>query len=178
MSSRQWLELALYSVPVVLLTFGTWRAMGSVPRTLWRMVALEASLALVVLEPQGWFVAPWTPLHVISWTFLLISIYLVVDAVCRLLGLGKPRGWPEKTTVLVKSGPYRYIRHPMYASLVYFVWGAVLKELFPTGVLLALVATAAAWASARAEEAENLRKFGRAYADYATHTKMFVPFIW
>ena len=117
-------------------------------------------------------------LHVISWVLLLASLYLVIDAVRRLLGLGKPRGWPEKTTVLVESGPYRYIRHPMYASLVYFTWGSLLKQVSATGVLLTLIATAASWASARAEEAENVVKFGPAYADYARRTRMFVPFVW
>ena len=46
MSSRPWLELALYSVPVILITIGSGRAMGFGPRGLWRFVALEACLAL------------------------------------------------------------------------------------------------------------------------------------
>ena len=42
---------------------------------------------------------------------------------------------------------------------------------------LLFMATASLVITAKAEEGENLRKFGDAYTDYLNETKMFVPFV-
>ncbi|MCK7540462.1 MAG: hypothetical protein MZV63_61010 [Marinilabiliales bacterium] len=44
----------------------------------------------------------------------------------------------EKTTELVTSGIYRYIRHPMYSSLLLLAWGIWLKQ--PLAATLPVVA--------------------------------------
>jgi Phospholipid methyltransferase len=62
----------------------------------------------------------------------------------------------EKTTCLVRSGAYRIIRHPLYASLLALAWGAFLKAPSWLGLVLAAVATGAIYLAARAEEQENL----------------------
>jgi protein-S-isoprenylcysteine O-methyltransferase Ste14 len=45
------------------------------------------------------------------------------------------------------------------------------------GGLLALAATLFSIATARIEEADNVRFFGQAYRDYRKQTKMFIPFL-
>ena len=72
---------------------------------------------------------------------------------------------------------YRYIRHPLYASLLLLVWGALLKNLQVPGVALALAGSALLTVTARVEEAENLVKFGADYAAYMKDTRMFIPFL-
>ena len=57
------------------------------------------------------------------------------------------------------------------------VWGVLFKDPSLPGGLLALAATLALIATAKADEAECTRFFGPAYLDYMQRTRMFVPFL-
>jgi len=83
----------------------------------------------------------------------------------------------EKTSTLVTTGIYHYIRHPLYSSLLILAWGVFFKDPSWLAALLVLAATAALIATAMAEEAECARFFGPAYRDYMKQTRMFVPFL-
>jgi protein-S-isoprenylcysteine O-methyltransferase Ste14 len=72
---------------------------------------------------------------------------------------------------------YHYIRHPLYASLLYLAWGIFFKSPSLLDGCIAVVATAFLYATARADENECLVKFGGEYAEYMKATKMFIPFI-
>ena len=75
------------------------------------------------------------------------------------------------------SGVFKYIRHPLYCSLLLLAWGAFFKDPSWAGGGLALAATAFLQATAKVEEAENIRYFGAAYRAYMQQTKMFIPFL-
>ena len=83
----------------------------------------------------------------------------------------------EKTTTLVNTGIYHYIRHPLYSSLLFLAWGIFFKVPTWLGALLALAATLFLFATAKADEAECIRFFGPAYETYMKQTKRFVPFL-
>jgi protein-S-isoprenylcysteine O-methyltransferase Ste14 len=91
--------------------------------------------------------------------------------------VGRPKGGIEDTSVLVRRGAYRYIRHPLYSSLLLFAWGTFLKDPSLLSIFLAVVASAFLVATARIEEVENIRKFGDDYVTYMRETKMFIPFL-
>jgi protein-S-isoprenylcysteine O-methyltransferase Ste14 len=57
------------------------------------------------------------------------------------------------------------------------VWGVLFKDPSLPGGLLALAATLALIATAKADEAECTRFFGPSYRDYMQQTRMFVPFL-
>jgi len=57
------------------------------------------------------------------------------------------------------------------------VLGVLFKDPSLPGGLLALAATLALIATAKADEAECTRFFGPAYRDYMQRTRMFVPFL-
>jgi len=82
----------------------------------------------------------------------------------------------EKTTELVTVGAYRYIRHPLYSSLLFLAWGVFFKQPSWIGVSLAVTATFFLTMTAKMEEAENIRFFGAEYQSYMKQTKMFIPF--
>src|SRR5689334_12039889 len=42
---------------------------------------------------------------------------------------------------LVTTGPYGYIRHPIYAAICLFVWTGILAHLSPMAISLGIVAT-------------------------------------
>lgn len=150
-----------------------------------RFIAFEAILGLVVLNAPVWFVQPFSLPQIISWALLLYSAFLAVHAFWVFRQFGKvDKSIPEadrlafeKTTRLVTEGPYRFIRHPMYASLLYLAWGVFLKQITLLSGLLAILASLTLFLTAFYEERENLRIFGQEYAAYMHNTKRFVPFL-
>ena len=83
----------------------------------------------------------------------------------------------EKTSTLVTTGIYHYIRHPLYSSLLLLTLGIFFKAPSWLGTLLALAATLFLVATAKADEAECIRFFGPSYQDYMKQSRMFVPFV-
>jgi protein-S-isoprenylcysteine O-methyltransferase Ste14 len=80
---------------------------------------------------------------------------------------------------IVTAGPYRYWRHPIYASVLLFMWAGILAHrASPTLIDLALgaLATAMTIVRVRAEE-QLLRAAMPEYAAYADRTKRFIPFV-
>ncbi len=194
---RTWLILqatlfVLASAAIVYLSRRPLAARGS--HGFYRFFAWEAIVALVVLNLPVWFRAPFSPAQLASWLLLVGSIYPVVAAL-RLLrrvghapvpaGVGAARAQDdaaayefEKTSQLVCVGIYRWIRHPMYASLLYLAWGVYLKRpASPAGLVLVLAASLFLWLTARADEEECQRRFGPAYTAYMAETRRFIPYI-
>lgn len=77
---------------------------------------------------------------------------------------------------LVTTGPYRYVRHPIYAAALLFVWTGVAANASPLGVALGLVATAMLALRIVFEESLVRRRYPE-YDDYARRTKRVIPFI-
>jgi protein-S-isoprenylcysteine O-methyltransferase Ste14 len=150
-----------------------------------RFFAFEAILGLVVLNGKEWFNQPFSPPQIVSWLLLLGSAYLAIHAfwILRTYGASDSSIQDagqlafEKTTHLVTIGPYRFIRHPLYASLLCLAWGISLKQINLVSILLAIIASLALFLTAVYEERDNLGKFGDEYATYIQHTKRFIPFV-
>ncbi|OGU28902.1 MAG: hypothetical protein A2X67_13805 [Ignavibacteria bacterium GWA2_55_11] len=150
-----------------------------------RYFAWECMLAMFLVNMEFWFQIPFSPPQLVSWFLLIVSGVLAVHAAIYLRRHGQPDSSRqddtliglEKTTQLVQQGAYQYIRHPLYASLLYLTWGIFLKHPGWTVGALAAGATGFLVATAKADEAECLRFFGPSYAEYARKTKMFIPFL-
>jgi len=152
----------------------------------YRFIAWESILALVLINADRWFRKPFALLQLVSWLLLAISLLLVIYGVYSLRVIGKPDAARrdeahlmgiEKTTALVSVGAYRYIRHPLYSSMLFGAWGAFFKHPSWPAVLLAGTATLFTVITARVEEAECIRYFGPPYQAYMKRTRMFVPFL-
>ncbi len=151
----------------------------------YRFFAWEAILALTLLNLDRWFYRPFRLSQIASWLCLCVSLFLVIHGVRLLRLVGKPNRERteasllglEKTTTLVTVGAYKYIRHPLYSSLLFLAWGVFFKSSSWIGGGLAVTATACLTATAKVEETENAAYFGAAYADYVKRTKMFIPFV-
>lgn len=79
--------------------------------------------------------------------------------------------------MLVKSGIYRYIRHPLYLSLILFGTGVMLKNPGKIQIVFGVINIVALWITARIEEKEMLSKFGNEYREYMKNSRMFIPFL-
>jgi len=151
----------------------------------YRLLAWEAILALVLFNIDFWFDNWLSARQILSWVLLAISAYLITFSVIELFKSGKPGSTRidpgligiEKTTRLVKTGIYKYIRHPMYSSAVIGVWGVVLKNISAVSIILALLSVGFLAATAKVEESENIQYFGEEYRNYMKRTKMFIPYL-
>ena len=151
----------------------------------YRFFAWEIILAVILINLDQWFLNPLSWRQLFSWTLLVISIGILIPGLAGLRQMGRPNGEREdetllgleKTTRLVTNGIYRWIRHPMYSSLLFLVWGACLKQITWQSLVLTAAATALLTATACVEERENMAFFGSAYTAYQKRTRMFIPFI-
>jgi protein-S-isoprenylcysteine O-methyltransferase Ste14 len=142
-----------------------------------RFFAFEGVFILVLLNYKAWFIDPFSLLQIISWILLILSIYAVTAGFLLLKRKGKPDNNFENTSVLVKSGIYRFIRHPLYLSVFLLGTGVMLKNPGPVQIVLGIIVLIAIWFTARIEEKEMISKFGNDYRLYMKDTKMFIPFV-
>ena len=180
----QLVALAALSVPIAWISRASLRRPGT--HGFYRFFAWEAILGLVVLHVRTWFRDPFSRHQVVSWILLMVSFVPLAFGVRALRAHGNQAARREgdatllafeKTTALVDTGIYRYIRHPLYSSLLGLAWGVFFKAPSRLGGLLVGAATAALVATAKADEAECTRFFGPAYREYMATTKRFVPFV-
>ena len=82
-----------------------------------RVFALESVFILLLLNFKFWFINPLSPVQIISWILLILSAYVVITGYLLLKRKGMPDSNFENTSILVTSGIYRYIRHPLYLSI-------------------------------------------------------------
>ncbi len=150
-----------------------------------RFISWECILFLLVTNFTYWFDDPLSIRQIFSWVFLGYSLYLVIAGVLFMKKLGKPREerydktlFPfEKTTRLVESGIYKFIRHPMFASLLFLTWGTLLKNPQPYLIGVALISSVFLFSGMLVEEKENIDYFGEEYKLYKKRTRMILPFI-
>ena len=142
-----------------------------------RFLAFETLVVLVVRNIGEWFTEPWSPRQITSWIIFLASMALAAHGSQLLMSVGRARErLIEDTCRIVEVGAYRYIRHPVYASLMFFTWGVFLKDVAWGSGLLAAATTVFLFVTARLEEAHNLERLGVAYSQYMKRTRMFIPF--
>ena len=143
-----------------------------------RFFAFEGLLALGLLNSPVWFKDPLSILQITSWLLFIFSIYYAFTAFSLFQRHGKPGRNFENTTRLVTIGLYRYVRHPMYGSLLFLGWGIFLKSVTWQSFILILIISVALFITCKVEEKEMLKKFANDYESYLTKTKMFIPYIY
>jgi protein-S-isoprenylcysteine O-methyltransferase Ste14 len=141
-------------------------------------VALFVWLAIQVrkLDPRLGFELPsWvSPL---GWVLLVIGVPLGLNCIVRFVREG--RGTPalfDAPREFVASGPYRYVRNPMYVGGVSALLGSGLALRSPAIVLFALAAWALTHALVCFHEEPRLEKlFGESYAAYRRSVNRWIP---
>jgi protein-S-isoprenylcysteine O-methyltransferase Ste14 len=100
-------------------------------------------------------------------------------AVWARLSLGRNWGMPmsqKDEPELVTSGPYRFVRHPIYSGILLALLGTALATNLYWFIVLGVIG-AYFIHSARVEERLMTASFPAAYASYRANTKMLVPFV-
>jgi protein-S-isoprenylcysteine O-methyltransferase Ste14 len=80
---------------------------------------------------------------------------------------------------LVQIGPYRWVRHPLYLSMILILIGIsiALRSLWGLVGVFALFTPIAIFRARREEEA-LVKIFKEVWSSYAAQTKLLVPFVW
>jgi len=167
---------ALLSALAVAASLHAWRTRQAYG--FYRFFAFECLALLITWNAGHWFHDPFSRQQIASWTLFVVGTALAAHGSYLLRAVGmSQRRVIEETRTLVEVGVYRYIRHPLYASLMIFAWGVYLKGVDWASAILALAASAFLAATARNEEEHNINRFGGAYSEYMDRTKMFIPFL-
>lgn len=173
----------ILSLPVVFLSWRTLFAVES--HGFYRFFSWECVLWLFVSDYKLWFDDPLSIRQIFSWIFLFLSVYLVVAGVLLLKKKGKPLKNRdekelfqfEKTSELIDQGIFKYIRHPLYSSLLFLTWGIFLKNIDTSLLFVAVSSSLFLFFTAIFDEKECIKYFGNQYAEYMKRTKRFIPFI-
>ena len=86
---------------------------------------------------------------------------------------------PNEKLTLVSTGPYRYVRHPIYSALILAVAGTLLA-LEPTlrGVALLFFLSTVLRLKSLLEEKLLIEHFPNEYPDYKRQVKALIPFLY
>ncbi len=142
-----------------------------------RFFAFESIFILVLLNYKVWFSEPFSIPQIISWLLLILSAYIAVAGYITLKRKGLPDNNFENTSVLVRSGLYHFIRHPLYLSVFMLGTGVMIKQMGILQLCLGTVNLVAIYITARIEEKEMIARFGDDYKEYMKETRMFIPFV-
>ncbi len=113
---------------------------------------------------------PVAELAMLSVGFILLLIAAVGRTWCSLYIAGR------KNAELVTSGPYSMMRHPLYFfSLIGFFGAGLALELVTVAIGLVAVFALTHLPTMAAEEAKLSRRYGEAYAAYASRIGRLLP---
>jgi len=171
------------SIPIFLISWKSLKTKGS--HGFYRFFSWEAILVLLVFKIEYWFADPFSWHQIISWILLFTSLWFVLAGIITLKRKGKQKKVRtdknlyafEKTSELVTTGIYKFIRHPLYSSLILLSWGAYFKKPDPILPYVAIFAASFLFLTARADEKECIQYFGDKYKEYMKITKRFIPFL-
>jgi protein-S-isoprenylcysteine O-methyltransferase Ste14 len=127
----------------------------------------------------GWLGARFVPVSdAAGWVGVLLTAAGVAMAFWARWHLGT--NWSGVVTLkegheLIRTGPYRTIRHPIYTGILLALLGTAVA----VGEVRGMLALAIAWFSfcikARREESFLTQEFGPGFAEHRRHTGMFLP---
>jgi protein-S-isoprenylcysteine O-methyltransferase Ste14 len=146
-----------------------------------RSVAPRLALAIVVvvLLNGGWLDRHRTTAEPVAALGLLLFVLGLAVAVWARIHLGRNWGAPmsQKTEPeLVTSGPYRWVRNPIYTGIILALAGTALAVSLYWLIVTAFTGGYFVY-SALVEQQFLAAQFPDRYADYRRRTKLLIPFL-
>jgi protein-S-isoprenylcysteine O-methyltransferase Ste14 len=127
----------------------------------------------------GWLGVRFAPDNpVVEWLGVLLTAAGVGIALWARWHLGS--NWSGAVTLkegheLIRTGPYRAIRHPIYTGILLALLGTVVAQGEVRGMLAIAIAWLSFYVKARREESFLAQEFGPSFAEHLKHTGMFLP---
>jgi protein-S-isoprenylcysteine O-methyltransferase Ste14 len=109
---------------------------------------------------------------------VVVTILGLLFAVWARLTLGS--NWSGTITIktnhqLIRRGPYRWIRHPIYTGMLAALLAVAITQGLLSGAVGFALVFFALYRKARREELFLSQEFGEAFAEHRQHTGMFLP---
>jgi protein-S-isoprenylcysteine O-methyltransferase Ste14 len=149
----------------------------------WYVVAQIALIVMVFFGPRtysGWPI--WTPPFtwlgsIVGVILLAAGVLLLIAAIFRLGSNLTPVPYPKEQGILVETGPYRLVRHPMYCGgiLIAFGWAFLSHGWLSLGY--AIIMLVFFDIKSRREEKWLKEKFP-GYGAYQERVRKLIPFIY
>ena len=180
----KWIVFGVLSIGIILIS---WRTLFDVrSHGFYRFIGWELLLWLIINNINYWFVNPLSINQIFSWVLLVLSLFMLIAGVILVKNIGKPSDTRdeknlysfEKTSQLIDTGVYKYIRHPLYASLMYLTWGTFLKNPTLMSLVITVMASGFFYVTMIFDEKECIDYFGDKYRQYMKRSKMFIPLIY
>lgn len=179
-------KIIIFVVLFVLIVIVSWKTiLNYKTHGFYRFISWVCIAWLISSNYKVWFNDPFSIRQLFSWILLIISAYLIIAGLILMKKIGKPNKNREKqtlyefeqTTELVDKGIFKYIRHPLYSSLLFLTWGILLKNATIELSIAALISTIFLYFTAICDEKECIMFFGNKYIDYMKRSKRFLPYI-
>ena len=131
---------------------------------------------LIVLGQMIWGGGDVPQLAYAGYALFIPAAILVISSFVSLKHKGKPESGWEPTTVLIDSGVFGIVRHPLYLGAAIFTLGLLfLLQSIPSAIL-GSVAIFSFWMASKKEDAFNIGKFGDGYNEYMKKVPMWNAF--
>jgi protein-S-isoprenylcysteine O-methyltransferase Ste14 len=148
----------------------------------WRYGGAVVVIILFFLVPQPSFLQePLLPQNtMVSAVAIIFCAVGIAFAIWARYHLGK--NWSSRPALkenheLVTSGPYQFVRHPIYTGAILAIIGTMLVSAVAWCVVLAILCGVFVHRVQR-EESLMTQQFPNTYPEYKKRTKALVPFIW
>ncbi len=141
------------------------------PLLMWPVIAVGAAALFLALPFILLFSLPYAgylllALSFINWIVMFpLAMYHNRSVIRSAAGVER----------IVTSGPYRFVRHPIYSADIFLAWGIALAFPYLPLVLSAAWLTIVQYAWARMEERALAGRFPGEYGEYKKKTPMLLP---
>jgi protein-S-isoprenylcysteine O-methyltransferase Ste14 len=177
-----WMALIVVWVVGALRTKRTVQSQSSASQLLYTAI-LVVGVCLIFAKQSGipWLDRQLFPVTVsIALAGLLAVLVGVAFSIWARLMLGG--NWSNRVTVkenhtLVRTGPYRIVRHPIYSGILLGMLGSALQRGGIRCFVGVLICGLSFWLKTRAEERFMVQSFGEQYLQYRHKVKALAPFI-
>jgi protein-S-isoprenylcysteine O-methyltransferase Ste14 len=116
------------------------------------------------------------PFFAAGWAVGLFSFYLRRRAIAALGRFWSLHVEIRETHQLVREGPFRWVRHPAYSSMILEILSiALLLRGWHTTIIVFAAFIPTLLARIRIEERALIEKFGQSYVDFKKATPALVP---
>lgn len=143
--------------------------------------ALVNIALLLVLLP-----VPWLRGRFVPYSVLIIALGFAIQTGRGLLGVWARKhlgsNWSGEITIkvdhrLIRTGPYRMVRHPIYTAMLDMFLGTTIVSGEVHALIGMALAAFAYWRKIRLEETNLDEAFGPEYAAYKRETAALIPLV-
>jgi protein-S-isoprenylcysteine O-methyltransferase Ste14 len=137
-----------------------------------------AAFALMVVGIIGLYYSHALLAHRLP--FIAVQVGAVLLMIAARITFGRRSFHASATPTaggIVTSGPYAYLRHPIYSAALYFVWAGTFDSISRRAVACALAISVGALARMLSEERLLVDRYPE-YRDYMARVSRIVPFVY